>query len=73
MASLTLSGEEAVIRHMLSRDDVNFGLTTLVTYAVFYIPLTLIVMGLPVAAGTYSVLCSSFLFLFVMSLSLSIY
>ena len=53
MASLTLSGEEAVIRHLLSRDDENFGLPTLVIFLVFYAPLTLLVMGMPVACGTF--------------------
>jgi H+/Cl- antiporter ClcA len=53
MASLTLSGEEAVIRHMLSRDDQNFGLATLSIFMTFYVPLTLLVMGMPVACGTF--------------------
>lgn len=53
MASLSLSGEEAVIRHLLSRDSENFGLPTLVMFLVFYVPLTLIVMGLPVSCGTF--------------------
>lgn len=53
MASLTLSGEEAVIRHLLSRDEENFGLPTLLTFLVFYTPLTLLVMGMPVACGTF--------------------
>lgn len=53
MASLSLSGEEAVIRHLLSRDNVYFSLPTLLVFMVFYVPLTLIVMGLPVSAGTF--------------------
>lgn len=53
MASLSLSGEEAVIRHLLSRDAENFGLPTLLVFLIFYVPLTLIVMGLPVACGTF--------------------
>ena len=53
MASLSLSGEEAVIRHLLSRDSENIGLPTLLLFMVFYVPLTLIVMGLPVACGTF--------------------
>ena len=53
MASLSLSGEEAVIRHLLSRDNVYFAYPTLFVFLIFYTPLTLLVMGLPVAAGTF--------------------
>ena len=53
MASLSLSGEEAVIRHLLSRDSVFFSLSTLLIFLVIYVPLTLLVMGLPVSAGTF--------------------
>jgi chloride channel 7 len=53
LASLSLAGEEGVIRHLLSRDDTEFELKYLAVFLVFYVPLTLSVMGLAVPCGTF--------------------
>ena len=53
LASLTLSGEEGVIRHLMSRDQVEFGLGPLLIFVVFYVPLMCICMGLKLPMGTF--------------------
>ena len=53
LASLTLSGEEGVIRHLMSRDQVEFGLAPLLIFVVFYVPLMSLVMGLKLPMGTF--------------------
>jgi H+/Cl- antiporter ClcA len=53
LASLSLAGEEGVIRHLLSRDAVEFEISPLAIFFVFYVPLTVISMGLCLPAGTF--------------------
>mmetsp|Transcript_15716 Transcript_15716/g.26207 ORF Transcript_15716/g.26207 Transcript_15716/m.26207 type:complete len:716 (+) Transcript_15716:90-2237(+) len=53
LASLSLTGEEAVIRHLLSRDGEEFELATLLIFFVMYYPLTLIVKVLPIPMGSF--------------------
>lgn len=53
LASLSLTGEEAVIRHLLSRDGEEFELATLLIFFVMYFPLTLIVKVLPIPMGSF--------------------
>lgn len=53
IASLSLSGEENVIRHLMSRDSTEFGLPSLFIFLFFYIPLMIGVMGISVPAGTF--------------------
>jgi hypothetical protein len=47
------AGEEGVIRHLLSRDDEEFGLLSLVIFFFGYMPLTLIVRSLPIPMGSF--------------------
>lgn len=53
LASLSLSGEEGVIRHLLARDDEEFELTALCIFFVMYLPLSLIVRALPLPMGSF--------------------
>lgn len=53
LASLSLTGEEAVIRHLLSRDAEEFDIQTLCIFFVFYFPLTLLTKLLPIPAGSF--------------------
>jgi H+/Cl- antiporter ClcA len=53
LASLSLTGEEAVIRHLLSRDGEEFDIKTLLIFFVMYFPLTVIVKILPIPMGSF--------------------
>lgn len=53
IASLSLSGEEGVIRHLMSRDNNRFHVPELVIFAIFYIPLVVLPMGLKVPCGSF--------------------
>mmetsp|Transcript_10738 Transcript_10738/g.16294 ORF Transcript_10738/g.16294 Transcript_10738/m.16294 type:complete len:629 (+) Transcript_10738:64-1950(+) len=53
LASLSLTGEEGVIRHLLSRDSVEFQLIPLLIFLVTYTPLTVLVRGLPIPCGSF--------------------
>jgi len=53
LASLSLTGEEGVIRHLLSRDSVEFRLVPLLIFLVTYTPLTVLVRGLPLPCGSF--------------------
>lgn len=53
LASLTLSGEEGVIRHLMSRDSTEFELPSLLIFYVFYLPLMAGCMGMAVPQGSF--------------------
>eukprot|EP00605_Chrysophyceae_sp_TOSAG23-4_P001586 GSChrysophyteH1.ASY1.ANO1.1741.1 assembled CDS len=53
LASLTLSGEEGVIRHLMSRDDIAFDVYPLLIFLVFYIPIMILSMGLKLPCGSF--------------------
>jgi len=53
VASLSLSGEEGVIRHLMARDNNRFELLELVVFILFYIPLVVLPMGIKVPCGSF--------------------
>jgi len=53
LASLTLAGEENVIRHLMSRDSTEFHFASMFIFLIFYTPLLILAMGLAVPAGTF--------------------
>ena len=53
LASLSLTGEESVIRHLLSRDEEEFDLVPLVIFFCMYLPLSLIARSLPLPMGSF--------------------
>ena len=53
LASLSLSGEEGVIRHLMSRDKTEFSLAPLCIFYVFYLPLMAGCMGMAVPQGSF--------------------
>jgi H+/Cl- antiporter ClcA len=53
LASLSLTGEESVIRHLLSRDDEEFELAPLLIFFGVYLPLSLIARSLPLPMGSF--------------------
>ena len=53
LASLCLTGEEAVIRHLLARDAEEFDIQTLCIFFLLYFPLTLLTKLLPIPAGSF--------------------
>lgn len=53
LASLSLAGEEGVIRHLLSRDDEEFQLIVLVIFLIVYVPVSISARLIPVPAGSF--------------------
>jgi H+/Cl- antiporter ClcA len=53
LASLSLSGEEGVIRHLMSRDSYDLGLTQMTIFIFFYIPVMIMVFGMKVPCGSF--------------------
>lgn len=53
LASLALVGEEGAIRHLVSRDTVEFSIIPLIIFAIAYVPLTSLCMGLALPAGSF--------------------
>ena len=53
LASLSLGGEEGVIRHLLSRDGERFTLATLFIFFAFYIPISVSNRTLPIPMGSF--------------------
>ena len=53
LASLSLAGEEGVIRHLLSRDEEEFKVLALVIFLIIYIPISVSNRLLPIPMGSF--------------------
>jgi H+/Cl- antiporter ClcA len=53
LASLSLAGEEGVIRHLLSRDGEEFKLLALIIFLVVYLPISVVTRLIPIPMGSF--------------------